>query len=120
MLEIEIVDRFQEAYAADLKEIVGQLAAVEEALDDAQHQPQIAGDERVPGGGVALLRERDEPHFLGFLHDDETRRVDAADLDFTALQKKHLRLNGVLPPAEKICSGARGIFSRFIIRARGA
>ena len=51
---VEVVDGLDEADAAHLEQVVDVLAPGGEALDHAEHQPQIPGDQLLPGGLVSL------------------------------------------------------------------
>ena len=54
-VDVEVVDGLDEADAPHLEQVVGVLPPIGEPLDHRQHQPQIAGDQLLPGGGVPRL-----------------------------------------------------------------
>ena len=53
-LAVEVVDGLDEADAAHLEQVVDALTPGGEALDHAEHQPEVPGDELLPGGLVPL------------------------------------------------------------------
>ena len=78
--DIEIVDGLHEADAAHLKEIVGTLAPACEALDDGQHQAEVAADELLAGVLIAVLGTAEKGHHFIVFQNGQLRRVDAAYL----------------------------------------
>ena len=95
LADVEVVDGFDEPDAADLKQVVDVLAPPEKALDDRQHQPEIAADELLTRGAVALLRPAQQRrHLLVFQH-RQTRRVDPADFHLP-LHASSLHLSDIL------------------------
>lgn len=78
--DIEIVDGLHEADAAHLKEIVGALAPACEALDDGQHQAEVAADELLAGVLIAVLGTAEKGHHFIVFQNGQLRRVDAAYL----------------------------------------
>ena len=82
-LGVKIVDRLDETDAADLKQIVDVLPAGGKALDDAQHEPQIARDQLLAGGLVALPDAQQQRAGRSAVEYGELRGVDAANLYFS-------------------------------------
>ena len=79
-LGVEVVDGLDKTDAPDLKEIVDVLPAGGKALDDGQHEPQIARDQLFAGGLVALPDAQQQPARGGAVEHGEFRGVDAANL----------------------------------------
>ena len=67
LLHIEIVDGLDQADAAHLKQVVEILAAVDKALDNAQHQTQVSADELVARLHIALFDAAQKLHLFRFL-----------------------------------------------------
>ena len=80
--QVESVDGLDQADTAHLKEIVHALAPVREALHDAEHQPQIAGDQLLPRFLVARPGLFQKRPCLAALQDRQRGCVHAADLNF--------------------------------------
>jgi len=109
-LAVKVVDGFDEADAADLKEVVDVLAAGGEALDHAEHQPQVPGDELFPGGFVALMGAPEQRAGGLRVQSAQPRGVHAADLYFTLQNKTSL--------AGLVCPQGRSVYTWQIIPRR--
>lgn len=57
---VEVGDGLDQADAPHLKQIVGTLPPLVKALDDAEHQPQVAADEFLARGAVAAVNQREQ------------------------------------------------------------
>ena len=83
---VEVVDGLDESDAPHLEQIVGVLPPIGKFLDHRQHQPQVAGNELLPGLHVPRLGPAQQLHGLLIFQHLQLGRVDAADL--------HLSLHG--------------------------
>ena len=85
--DIEIINGFDEAHTAYLKQVVRVFTASGEPLDDGQHQPQVSLDELTAGLLVALFRPAQQFHGFIVFQDLQLRRVHSRDLDFSLHRK---------------------------------
>ena len=89
LLEVESVDRFDKTDAADLKQIVCELAASGETLHNRKNEAQIGVDKPLARLRIARFRLYQKRTHLFRLQTRQTGRVDICDLNF--LQGNHLR-----------------------------
>ena len=81
MARVEIVDGLDQPDAADLKEVVRVFAAACKALNDAEHQPEIAVNQLVARGLIAVPAAVQQLAHLVVPERLQFRGVHAADLD---------------------------------------
>src|SRR5690606_16144919 len=80
LAQVEVVDGFHQADAADLKEIVHVFAAVVEPLDDAEDEAQVALNELGAGVLIAVPHSLQQFSHVRIGQHRQLGRVDAANL----------------------------------------
>ena len=95
---VEVVDGLDQADTPHLKQVVGVLPPVGEPLNHRQHQPQVAGDELLPGGGVPRLGPEKERLGLAAFQHLQLGSVHPAYLYFVLHDGKNLPPGVILFP----------------------
>ena len=90
LTDVKIVDGFDQADAADLEQIINVLLAACKALDNAEHQPEIAFDILFPGVLVSLLDPLKQRILFLAAQQGQLGSVDSADFHFIARHGPYL------------------------------
>ena len=102
---VKVVDGLDEPDAAHLKQVVEVLAPLGEPLHHAEHQPQVALDHLLAGGGVARMGPRQQLPLLCFGQDRQLCRIHPAELNFVV----HPRPSGFVLTLPEVWGVGRGI-----------
>ena len=82
LVQVKAVHRFDQTDDPHLEQVVHALAPAGELLDHRQHQPEVAGDQLLPGRHVALLRPLYQGSGLRRLQNRQLGGVHTTDLNF--------------------------------------
>ena len=82
LAQIEAVNGLNQADAAHLKKVVHALAPVGKLLHNGKHQPEIAGNQLLSGGLIAVMSLFQQTPGLRTFQNRKLRRIDAANLHF--------------------------------------
>ena len=107
-----MVYRLDQADAADLEQVVHAVAAALEALDHAEHQPQIGADEFLAGLPVPRLDLLEHATHFFVLQRWQRARIDSAQFHLVQRHgRHHLRASESMSPRASRYTRVQAIFS---------
>lgn len=88
--DVKVVDRFDQADAADLEQVVDVFIRIRKALDDAEDETEISLDVRFPGLFVPFGNLLEQCFFFLFAQERKFTRIYAAYFNFILCHVRYL------------------------------